>query len=133
MRDDHEGMPEIIDAFEMDGQYFGIVGVEISGESRKFGFGISQAGYRALKRVLQLRPFDSLPGLKHRYYFAAVYRKAQGSLEMQVRVEQGKNGKQLAAHAPKDLIANLKWFMELKDFSEAAHLSDVPLCRRDEL
>ncbi len=129
MRDNHEGMPEIIEVFEVDGQYFGVVGVEIGGESRKFCFGVSQAGYRALKRVLQLRPFDSSPGLKYHYYFAAVYRKAKDSLEMQIRVEQGKNGKQCAAHAPKDLLANLRLFMELKDFSEAAYLSDVPDCR----
>ena len=135
MRDNHEGMPEIIDAFEVDGQYFGVVRVEISGESRKFGFGVSQTGYRALKRVLQLRPLDSLPGLKHRYYFAAAYHKAGDSLEyeMKVRVEQGKNGKQVATRGPKELLANLRWFMELKDFSEAAHLSDVPHCRKDEL
>jgi hypothetical protein len=70
MRDNHEGMPEIVDAFEEGGQYFGVVGVEIGGKLRVFRFGVSRAGYRALKRVLQLRPFDSLPGLEHRYYFA---------------------------------------------------------------
>lgn len=127
MRDNHEGMPEIVDAFEQDNQYFGIVGIEISGELRKFRFGVSQAGYRALKRVLQLHPFDSLAGLKHRYYFAEAYWKLEGSSDcgMKIRVEQGKNGKQVDVRVPKDLLANLRWFAELKDFSGAAHLPEV--------
>lgn len=127
MRDNHDGMPEIVDAFEDDGQYFGVVGVEIGGESRKLRFGVSQAGYRALKRVLQAHPFDSLPGLKHRYYFAEAHWNVEDSSDcgMRVRVEQGRNGKQFDVRAPKDLLANLGWFAELKDFSEAAHLPEV--------
>ena len=127
MRDNREQMPEIIDAFQDGGQYFGVVGVEIGGESRKFRFGVSQSGYRALKRVLQLRPFDSLPGLKHRYYFAEAYWNVDDGADcgMKVRVEQGKNGKQVDVRVPQDLLANLRWFAELKDFSEAAHLPEV--------
>ena len=52
MRDNHEGMPEIIDAFEEGSQYFGAVGIEIGGKLKMFRFGVSQAGYRALKKVL---------------------------------------------------------------------------------
>jgi hypothetical protein len=120
-------MPEIVDAFEKDGQYFGVVGIEIGGESRKLRFGVSQSGHRALKRVLQLHPFDSLPGLKHRYYFAEAYWGLEDSSDcgMKVRVEQGKNGKQVDVRVPKDLLANLRWFAELKDFSDAAHLPEV--------
>jgi hypothetical protein len=127
MRDNHEGMPEIVDAFEKDGQYFGVISIEIGRESRKFRFGVSQSGYRALKRVLQLHPFDSLPGLKHRYYFAEAYWELEDSSDcgMKVRVEQGKNGKQVDVRVPKVLLANLRWFAELKDFSEAAHLPEI--------
>jgi len=127
MRDNHEGMPEIVDAFEREGQYFGVVGIEIGGKSNNFRFGVSQSAYRALKRVLQLHPFDYLPGLKHRYYFAEAYWKLEDSSDcgMKVRVEQGKNGKQVDVRVPKDLLANLRWFAELKDFSEAAHLPQV--------
>ena len=135
MRDNHEGMPEIVDAFEDGGQCFGIVRVEIGGESRKFRFGISQSSYRALKRVLQLHPFDSLPGLKHRYYFAEVYWKLEDSSDcgMKVRVEQGNNGKQVDVRVPKELLANLRWFAELKDFSGAAHLPEVAHSRNGEI
>jgi len=126
MRDNHDGLLEILDAFEKAGQYFGVVKVEIGGQSKKFSFGVSQAGYRALKKVLQLHPFDSLPGLKHRYFFARAYR-SDSEHGMQVRVEQGKDGKQVDALGPQDLLANLRWFSELRDFSEAAHLAEVPL------
>ncbi len=127
MRDNHERMPEIIDAFEENGQYFGIIEVEIGGASKKFRFGVSQAGYRALKRVLQLRPFDVMAGVKQRYFFAQAYWKIEDSSDcgMQVRVEQGKSGKQVDVRVPKDLLANLRWFTELKDFSEAGHLPEV--------
>lgn len=135
MRDNHEGMPEIIDAFKDGDQYFGVVGIEIGVERRKFRFGVSQAGYLALKRVLQLHPFDSLPGLKHHYYFAQAYWKIEDSSDcgMKVRIEQGKNGKQVDVRVPKDLLANLRWFAELKDFTEAAHLPEVVHSRGGEI
>jgi hypothetical protein len=60
MRDNHKGMPEIVDAFEKAGLYFGIVEIQISSESKQFQFGISQNGYRALRKILQLRPFGWL-------------------------------------------------------------------------
>jgi hypothetical protein len=128
-------MPELIDAFEDGGQYFGIVGVEIGGKLRRLRFGVSLSGYRALKRVLQLHPFDSLPGLDHRYYFAEAYWKLEDSSDcgMKVRIEQGKNGKQVDVRVPKDLLANLRWFSELKDFSEAAHLPEVAHPRSGEI
>jgi len=127
MRDNHEGMPEIIDAFEKDAQYFGVVGIEVSGLYKKFQFGVSQAGYRALGKILQLRPFDIMPGVKHRYYFAGSYGRIPDSSDFKtyVRVEQGKDGKQVDVRVPKDLLANLRWFSEIKDFSEVAHLPGV--------
>ena len=44
---------------------------------------------------------------------------------MKVRVEQGKDGRQVDVRVPKDLLANLRWFAELKDFGEASHLPEV--------
>lgn len=135
MRDNHEAMPEIVDTFKDGDQYFGVVGIEIGGERRKFRFGVSQAGYRALKRVLQLHPFDSLPGLQHRYYFAQAYWKIEDSSDcgMKVRIEQGKNGRQVDVRVPTDLLANLRWFAELKDFTEAAHLPEAVHSRGGEI
>jgi hypothetical protein len=127
MRDNHEGMPEIVDAFERDGQYFGVVGIALGDTSKQFQFGVSLDGYRALRKIRQLRPFDSMPGLKHRHFFALSYGKIAGSsnYKTDVRVEQGRDGKKIEAHVPKDLLANLVWFSEIKDFDEAAHLPEV--------
>lgn len=120
-------MLEIVDAFEESHQFFGVVRIEIEAESKKFRFGVSQAGYRALKKVLQLRPFDAMPGVPQRYFFGQAYWKVADSSDcgMQVRVEQGKSGKQVDVRVPKELLANLRWFSELKSFSEAAHLPEV--------
>jgi hypothetical protein len=68
MRDNHDKMPEIVDAQESGGHYFGFVQLERSDERRQFRIGISHAGYLALKRVLQLRPFEVMAGVQYRYF-----------------------------------------------------------------
>lgn len=73
MRDNHEGMPEIIDAFEKDGIYGGIVEIEIDDIYKKFEFDVTRRGYLSLKRILQIRPFDMMPGIKYKYFFAGSY------------------------------------------------------------
>jgi len=129
MRDNHEGMPEIVDAFQKDGQYFGIVEIQVSSESKQFQFGISSDGYRALRKILQLRPFDTIPGVKQRYFFAGSCGKIPGSPEFKtdVRVEQNREGKNIEVRVPKDLLSNLVWFAAIKDFGEASHLSEANL------
>jgi len=68
MRVDSEEIPEILSAAENDGQHFGFVRLQRRNEQKCFRFGVSRAGYLALKRVLQTRPFNQLPGLRHRYF-----------------------------------------------------------------
>ena len=127
MRDNHKGMPEIINTFEKQSQFFGIVRIEVSGIYKTFQFGVTDAGHKALKRVLQLRPFGNMAGVEQRYFFARSYYKIAGGSECRAyfRVEQGKDGKQVEIELPKELLANLIWFAEIKDFSEAAHLPEV--------
>ncbi len=132
MRDNHEGMPEIVDAFKDDEQYFGVFAVEIGGVIKKFHFGVTRQSYLTLKKVLQLRPFDMMPGLKHQYFYAGgSFRLIDtetlelGDCEIAIRVEQSKNGKTVSLEAPKELMQNLKWAKQLKEFSEAAHLLEV--------
>ena len=127
MRDNHKGMPEIIDAFiDEKEQYTGVVAIEINDKVKKFRFGVSSAGYRALKSVLQTRAFEVMPGLKHRYFFAGSVRKLElPKCEATFRVEQGRNGKEFFVEALLPLIQNLIWFQGLKDFGEAAHLPEV--------
>jgi hypothetical protein len=132
MRDNHQGMPEIIDAFTENDQHFGVFAVEINGISKKFRFGVTRKGYVTLKKVLQLRPFDMMPGLSHRYYYAGgTFRLVNtetlelADCEIAIRVEQGKNGKTISLQSPKELMQNLNWVKQLKDFSETAHLQEV--------
>ncbi len=127
MRDNHEGMPEIIDALEKGDNYLGIVEIEIDSIYKKFQFGVTRNSYLALKRILQIRPFDMMPGIKYRYFFAGSYYKIQDSSDcgMDVRVEQDKAATKKEVIVPKDLLANLIWFSKLKNFDEAAHLPEV--------
>jgi hypothetical protein len=127
MRDNHEGMPEIIDTFERDGSYFGIIGVEIDNIYKKFHFGVSYKSYLALKRILQLRPFDQMPGLKYKYFFSGSYYKIEDTSDggVYIRIEQGRNGKEVDVRVTKDLLANLVWVSEVKSFDELAHLTEV--------
>ena len=120
MRDNHDGMLEIIAAFEQDGHYFALVQLERDGKQKLFRFGVDRKGYLALKRVLQLRPFDQIPGIKYRYFYdhSALRLDTNDYTIIRVRVEQGRDGKLLESEAPRSLDANLRWFSQLKDWSQ---------------
>ncbi len=127
MRDNLEGMPEIIDAYEKERLYFGVVEITLGKICKQFQFGVSLKGYRALMRILQLRQFNAMPGLKHRHFFALSYHEISNSSDYKVgiRIEQDKDGRNIEASVPKDLLANLLWFSQIEDFFEAAHLPTV--------
>lgn len=123
MRDNHKGMPEILEAFEKDGHYFAVVRVEINDVSKKFQFGASRAGYWALKQALQLRPLDMLPGLKYRFFYRGSWKSSSEEIyRMKVRVELNKDSTSAEIIIPKDLHANLLWFDRLKSFDDALYL-----------
>lgn len=120
MRIDKNELPEILEAIEQDGKYFAIVGLERMGADKQFKFGLNQNGYITLKKALQLRPFDQAPGVLYRYYFyPTVGRLNKERATMAVRIEQGSEGKNIEVEADLELVANLKWFYELKDPKEA--------------
>ena len=132
MRDNHEGMPEIVHAFKDNEQYFGVFAIEINGTKRKFRFGASYKGYLTLKKILQLRPFEIMPGLKHQYFFAGgsfrlvnIETRQLGDCQITIRVEQGKQGKEITMSSQKELMQHLNWAKQLKDFGEAAHLPEI--------
>jgi hypothetical protein len=126
MRDNHEGYPEIIDAYERDGQYFGAVRLDLADGKPSLEFGVSASGYYALKRILGTRPFDSLPGLAYRYFFTGSFtgstKPDQETFEFAIRVEQGTTAKTLQLTGPKALLANLLWFAELKTIEQTSGL-----------
>jgi len=124
MRGNLDDMVEIVSAFQEGAYSFAVVAINIDGARQKFRFGITDAGYGALCKVLQSRPFDQMPGTKYRYYFTGTCGRTVGEKMsfIQIRIEETKNGREFEFCAPDDLVANLIWFDQLKDFSLAEHL-----------
>jgi hypothetical protein len=121
-------MPEIIATYERGGLYFGIVRVQAGGEDATFEFGIERTGHATLKMILECRPFGSMPGVKHSFYFTGSYgRKKLGEepATIETRVEEGMNGKNLSFDCPTSLASNLRWFFQMKDIKEAGALTRV--------
>jgi hypothetical protein len=122
MRDNHEGILEFIDAFERDEHYFAI----IEHQSRRLKFGVSRAGYRAIRKAMQLRPFDMMPGLKYRHFYAGSQKTAHAEKYwMEVRTELGRDATKERIDIPKDLHANLLWFQRLQNLDDAAYLENT--------
>jgi hypothetical protein len=119
MRDDHDGMLEFIDAYEKDEHFYAVVEFR----SKKYQFGISLRGYKILKRIMQLRPFDMMPGRNYRYFYLGS-NKGSGDNQflMNVRVELDKDARKEKLSIPQDLHANLLWFARLENMSEAEYL-----------
>lgn len=127
MRDNHDDLPEIVDTLEQDGHYFCLVDLERLGQRRHFRLAVSRDSYLAIRRALQTRPFDQMPAVPDRYFFVPAARRLKNNRAMMtIRVEQGRDGKQVELEAPIDLVANLLWFFELKDLGEADHLAWTP-------
>ena len=126
MRDNHEGYPELITAYERDDHYFGVVGLTIDGETRKLEFGVTKKSYYALKRILTTRPFDKMPGLKYRYFLVDSVMLGP-TYKIAVRIELEKRGIQYYFEAPIDLIQNLLWFIRLKSFKDAHLLREIQI------
>lgn len=128
MRDNHKGLPEIIDAYERGEHYFCSVSITLVTETKVFEFGIDREAYKAVKQILSLRPFEQLSGIKYRYFFSPKVRRQLTDLSKTyctIRVEQDKKGKEFVVEAPEVLIANLMWFVRVKDFKELAHLQEI--------
>jgi hypothetical protein len=127
VRDNHKGMPEFIDAFEKDGGYFGVIAAIEDARERRFQFGLSPAGYRALKKMMQDRPFDLMPGLRYRYFYAGSSKRPPAErYTMSVRIELDRDAQQKEFDIPKDLHANLLWFKLLEDLGAAEYL-EIPV------
>jgi len=125
MRDNHDGMPELLGAYEHDGHFFGAVAVTLGSECRHFEFGLPRSDYTALQRILQSRPFDQLPGLRYRYFISFAISRIPGTerAEVSIRVEQGRTSRHFDYEVPFSLASNLLWFARLKDFAAASHIN----------
>jgi hypothetical protein len=122
MRDNHGGYPEIMSAYEREGQYFGVVRIVLSDATPTLEFGVSAAGYAALKNILNTRPFDSMPGVPYRYFFSGSFTGAvkpqQEVFAFRIRIEQGIAAKKFEFRGPKELLANLLWFAKLESLEQ---------------
>src|SRR3569833_2485854 len=121
-------MLEIVAAYERDSLYFGVVRVCTSSETAAVEFGVHRTGNQALRKILDTRPFGSLPGVKHSFYFTGSHSKEetdQENVSIGVRIEEGMNGKNLWFGCPVPLAKHLKWFLQMKDLREAAALDRV--------
>ena len=127
MRDNHDGMPELLSAYERDGQFFATVAVTLGSECRHLEFGLQPDAFRAIRHVLQARPFDQLPGLHYRYFIIHSARRVPDTdrVEVSFRIEQGSSAQQFPFEVPQSLAANLFWFAGLTDFASASHLRTV--------
>jgi hypothetical protein len=69
MRDNSRGMPELVRAYEREGNYFAAIRIDISGEPATFEFGVEPVGFKALSKIFQSRPLAEMPGVPYRYFF----------------------------------------------------------------
>jgi len=123
MRDNSEGMIEIVDAFESDGEYFSIIEVPKDSRKSRFRFGVSRESYIALKKILSTRPLVDMPGTKYRYFWdGSMGGKGDKLIFLGIRCEAENEGKSFDFEIPQDLASNIKWFSDLKDLDEAKHL-----------
>jgi hypothetical protein len=124
MRGKLDDMVEIVSAFQEGAHSFVVVAINVDGARQKFRFGITDAGYGALRKVLQSRPFDQMPGTQYRYYFTGTCGRIAGQKMsfIEIRIEETKNGREFEFSAPDDLVANLMWWNRLTNFSQAEHL-----------
>jgi len=81
LRDNHDGMLELVAAYERDSLYFGVVRVCTSSETASFEFGVHRTGFNALRRILDTRPFGSMPGVKHSFYFTGSHSAEESGQE----------------------------------------------------
>lgn len=130
MRDTHDGMPEILNSYQRGEFYFGVVRIVVSDDTAAFEFGVDYAGYIALRKVLQTRPFSNIPGIEYRYFYAGPSGylrrdKNEAPVTYDVRIEQGEDARKCAFRGPTSLVSNLIWFMGLKNLNETSQLKRI--------
>lgn len=120
MRDNHDGLPEILEPVEEQGKYFANIALERDAVRRAFRFEVAFESFRVLQQVRQIRPFDLMPGVKYRYFFVPSVQKLDpGAVSLTVRVQLCDQSKEMTIKAPEFLFANLLWFFQLTELDDA--------------
>ncbi|HEY2391002.1 MAG TPA: hypothetical protein VGK22_07490 [Candidatus Angelobacter sp.] len=112
MRDNHEGYPEIVSAFERGGLCFGVIRLTLPSDSAAFEFGVDRDGYGSLQRILQTRPFDKLAFLTDIFLLAVT---AEKEIPQQLQLAYALN----RARIQRSLISNarIRWHQICFGFS----------------
>lgn len=124
MRDTSEGMIEIIEAFKEGEGYFSIIEVPKENKKERFRFSVTQNGYKTIRKILQSRVLDNMPGLKYKYFWdGSISRETESKkIQLGIRCEIEGDGKTFYIEVPQDLASNLRWFKDIKSLDEAMHL-----------
>jgi hypothetical protein len=122
MRDNSYGLAELVRILERDGRSFGEVRVTLGDEIRTLELPLTAAARSGFVRVLNVRPFDQMPGQPHRYFFVGSTRRLSSgeSAEVGIRVEVGRDAKNVDVVVPVEFASNLVWLANLESWSEVA-------------
>jgi hypothetical protein len=118
-------MPELVMAYEREGNYFAAIRIEISGEPATFECSVEPTAFKALSRVFQCRPLAEMPGVPYRYFFQGSFGRKRIGFEpvtFGVRIEAGRSAKTFQFDGPTPLVANLRWFFDLRKEEKASAL-----------
>jgi hypothetical protein len=118
-------MPELMGAYERDGHQFAAVRIQLSTEAETVEFFVDPAGYESVRRIIQSRPFEAMPSVVYRYFFAGRYSRQKLGVDpvsFGVRVETERDAKTIDFDGPTSLLSNLLWFATIKTAAEVAHL-----------
>jgi hypothetical protein len=118
MQENSDGMIELIETFQNDPHFFAVLSIPKHGERQSFRIGITERGYTSLVKILQNRPFDTMPGLKYRYFFTGIH----GHGIAGIRTQLGAKLKEFTASIDDDPNANLVWLNSISSLAEAEYL-----------
>lgn len=121
MQNSSDGMIELMRAFQSELHYFAVLSVAKQGQRQSFKIGVTESGYSSLVKILQNRPFDTMPGLTYRFFFTGVY----GHGIADIRIQLAAQSKEFTVSIDDDLNANLVWLERISCLAEAEYLPQI--------
>lgn len=116
MRDNHDGLIELVEVFNSDNIFSCTISLDINKENLRLCFSIVPKDYVNLLNILQFRPFENTGVAPYRYFFLLSYQKKENNIAIiSMRVEQLRGYKNFKFEVTQKLIANLLWFDSLTD------------------
>ena len=114
-----DGLIEIRRVERRQGRHFACLRAWAGDLPRTFEIGITRREYGALLRLLELRPLDRMPGVRHRYYVKAVMASEDpDEAILEVHVWTAASTASLTWKVPTRFAANLAWLFVLRSWGE---------------